>query len=47
MKKITRILALSVLVIVGLFAALTFALPSNEFRISFPLSGPRKSSQGR
>ena len=46
MKKITRILALSVLVIVGLFAALTFALPSNEFRISFPLSGTEKIVPG-
>ena len=46
MKKITRILALSLLVIVGLFAALTFALPSNEFRISFPLSGTEKIVPG-
>ena len=38
MKQITRILALSALVLVALFAARTLVLPSNELNISFPES---------
>ncbi len=38
MKTMIRILSLSALVLVGLIAALYFALPSNQFNISFPIS---------
>ena len=46
MKQITRILALSALVLVALFAALTFALPSNELSISFPEGETESSVSG-
>ena len=39
MKSKIRLLSLSTLVLVALFAALYFALPSNELRISFPEPG--------
>lgn len=38
MKSMIRILSLSALVLVGLIAALYFALPSNRLNISFPTS---------
>ena len=43
MKQITRILALSALVLVALFAARTLVLPSNELNISFPESETESS----
>ena len=38
MKPMIRILSVSALVLVGLIAALYFALPSNQLNISFPIS---------
>ena len=46
MKQITRILALSALVLAALFAARTLVLPSNELNISFPESETESSLSG-
>ena len=46
MKQIIRLLALSALVLLALFAARTLALPSNELTIAFPESGTESSLSG-
>ena len=46
MKQIVRLLALSALVLVALFAARFLALPSNDLSIAFPESGTESTLSG-